>query len=71
MLSFGEKPLVRRNSTQIAALKETNAPPEYFKNKVPQILAKNTFAIQHLIHYQTMKMDALIIAFLSSFLQNR
>jgi hypothetical protein len=37
MLGFSEKPLVRRNSTQVAALKETNAPPEYFKNKVPQI----------------------------------
>ena len=32
MLSFSEKPFVRRNSTQIAALKETNAPPEYLKN---------------------------------------
>ena len=60
MLSFSEKPLVRRNSTQIAALKETNAPPEYFKNKVPQILAKNTFAIQRLIHYQTIS-NSLII----------
>jgi hypothetical protein len=37
MLCFSEKPLVRRNSTQVAALKETNAPSEYFKNKVPQI----------------------------------
>ena len=37
MLCLSEKPLVRRNSTQIAALKETNAPPEYFKYKVPQI----------------------------------
>jgi hypothetical protein len=24
-------------NTNIAALKETNAPPEYFKNKVPEI----------------------------------
>jgi hypothetical protein len=37
MLCLIEKPLVRRNSIQIAALKENNAPPEYFKNKVPQI----------------------------------
>jgi hypothetical protein len=37
MLCLSEKPLVRRNSTQIVALKETNAPPEYFKYKVPQI----------------------------------
>jgi hypothetical protein len=37
MLCLSEKPLVRRNSTQVAALKETNAPSEYLKNKVPQI----------------------------------
>ena len=50
MLCLSEKPLVKRNSTQIAALKETNGvmlPQNILNIRCPR-LAKNTFAIQHL-----------------------
>ena len=38
MLGLSEKPLMRRNSTQVAALKETNAPSIFKKEGAPDWL---------------------------------